>query len=74
MAETMELFPRFRAPLLSDLTAAARRRALDATDATGLLEAATDAIDRLRPALIAGHEEGRAALSASSSTTIPVAT
>jgi excisionase family DNA binding protein len=57
LRDTVALFLRFRAPLLHELAAVARRRALDATDATGLLEAATDAIDRLMPALIAGHED-----------------
>jgi len=61
LRDTVELFLRFRAPLLHELAAMARRRALDATDATGLLEAATDAIDRLMTALIAGHEDGQAA-------------
>lgn len=56
LRDTVELFLRFRAPLLHELGAVARRRALDAMDATALLEAATNAIDRLLPALIAGHE------------------
>ncbi len=58
MRDTVALFLRFRAPFLHELGAVARRRDMDATDATGLLEAATDAIDRLMPALIAGHEDG----------------
>ncbi len=56
--DTVELFLRFRAPFLHELGAVARRRGLDATEATDLLEAATDAIDRLMPAVIAGHEAG----------------
>jgi len=56
LRDAVELFLRLRAPLLHELGAVARRRALDATDATALLEAATDAVDRLMPALIAGHE------------------
>jgi len=56
LRDTVELFLRFRAPLLNELGALARRRALDATDTSALLEGASDAIDRLMPALIAGHE------------------
>ena len=56
LRDAVELFLRFRAPLLNELGALARRMALDATATTALLEGATDAIDRLLPALIAGHE------------------
>jgi excisionase family DNA binding protein len=56
LRDTVDLFLRFRAPLLNELGALARRMALDTTSATALLEGATDAIDRLMPALIAGHE------------------
>jgi excisionase family DNA binding protein len=56
LRDTVELFLQLRAPILHELGSAARRRALDATDATIVLEAATDAVDRLMPALIAGHE------------------
>ena len=53
---TVELFLRFRSPFLTELGGLARRMALDAAATTALLEGATDAIDRLMPALIAGHE------------------
>jgi excisionase family DNA binding protein len=56
--QAVELFLRFRAPFLHELGAVARRKGLDATEATDLLEAATDAVDRLVPAVIAGHETG----------------
>lgn len=56
LRDTVELFLRFRAPFLNELGGLARRMALDATATTALLEGATDAIDRLMPALIAGHE------------------
>ncbi len=56
LSETIELFVRFRAPFLHELGALARGRTLDVSDATGLLEAASDAIDRLLPAAVAGHE------------------
>lgn len=61
MRTTIELFLRVRAPFLRELGALARRRALDATEATSLLEAATDAIDRIMPAAVAGYEEAEAA-------------
>jgi excisionase family DNA binding protein len=54
--ETVELFLGFRAPFLRELGAVVRRRDLDATAVTDLFEAATDALDRLMPAVISGHE------------------
>ena len=56
LCDTVEVFLRFRSPFLSELGGLARRMALDAAATTTLLEGATDAIDRLMPALIAGHE------------------
>jgi len=56
LSDTVALFLRFRAPFLHELGAAARRESLGAAEATGLLEAASDAIDRLLPALVAGCE------------------
>ncbi len=64
IADTIALFLRFRAPFLHELGALARRRALDATEAIGLLEAASDALDRLLPAVVAGHEAAGEAMSA----------
>lgn len=63
--DTVEVYLRFRAALIHELGAATRRKGLDATDATDLLEAASDAIDRLMPALIAGHQEGAGAMAIS---------
>jgi excisionase family DNA binding protein len=56
LRDSVELFLRLRAPFLNELGRLARRMTLDATATTVLLEGATDAIDRLLPALIAGHE------------------
>jgi hypothetical protein len=56
LRDTVELFLHLRAPFLSELGGLARRMALDASATTSLLEGATDAIDRLLPALIAGHD------------------
>jgi excisionase family DNA binding protein len=60
VADTVELFLRFRMPLLRELGAAARRRGLDTAEATDLLEAATEAVDTLLAALVRGHETGTA--------------
>lgn len=68
LGDTVQLFLRFRAPFLHQLGTVARRRCLDATAATDLLETATDAFDRLMPALIAGHEEGVAMAASADST------
>ncbi len=57
LPETVEVFLRFRMPFLRELAAVARRRALDTTEATNLLETATEAIDRLLGALMGGHED-----------------
>lgn len=56
VAATVELFLRFRMPLLRELGAAARRRGLETAEATDLLEAATEAVDTLLSALVHGHE------------------
>jgi excisionase family DNA binding protein len=56
MRQTVEAFLRFRLPFLSELAAVARRRGLDTTEATELLETATEAIDLLISGLMAGHE------------------
>lgn len=58
LGDTVQLFLRFRAPFLHELSSLARRKCLATTDAMDLLEVATDAFDRLMPALIAGHEAG----------------
>jgi len=55
MAETVELFLRFRMPFFHELASVARRRGLDTTEATDLLETATEATDRLLKALMSGH-------------------
>jgi len=57
IGDTVGLFLRFRAQFLHRLGAAARRKGVDATNATSLLESAIDAIDRVVPALIAGHQD-----------------
>jgi len=53
--DTVELYIRFRSPFLLELGAVARRRGLDVTEATRLLEAATAAFDRLLSAVVTGH-------------------
>lgn len=69
MAETVELFLRFRLPLLRGLMPTARRRRLDPTHATDPVETATEAIDHLLGALMRGHQ---AAVS-ESSPALPIA-
>lgn len=56
LQETMALFVRFRAPFLHELGAVCRRRGFDARATARLLEQASDALDRLLPAVISGYE------------------
>ncbi len=60
MGETVELFLRARAPFLREIAALSRREALTTTQATGLLEAAIVALDRLLSAVIEGHRRASA--------------
>ena len=71
LGDTVQLFLRFRAPFLHELGNLARRKCLDTTEAMDLLEVATDAFDRLMPALIAGHEEGAAMATSGESSAEP---
>ncbi len=57
MHETVDIFLRFRMLFLHELATVARRRGLDTTEATDLLETATEAFDRLLGATMSGHEE-----------------
>lgn len=50
--ETVEAFLHCRLPFLRELAALARRRGLDTTEATDLLETATEAIDQLLSSLM----------------------
>lgn len=59
VTETVALFLRFRMVFLHEMASTARRRALDAVEATELLEMATGAFDRLVHALLAAYEEPR---------------
>jgi excisionase family DNA binding protein len=72
LGDTVQLFLRFRTPFLHELGSVARRKCLDATAAMDLLEVATEAFDRLMPALIAGHEEGAATVASVDSRTASV--
>jgi hypothetical protein len=60
MRETVELFLRFRMPLIRELAGAARRGTIGTAEAAEPLEAATEAIDRLLIAMICGHERAAA--------------
>jgi len=55
MEEAVQGFLQFRAPFLAELAAIARRRALDTSQATKLLEAAEAAMDQLLLATMTGH-------------------
>lgn len=56
------IFLRFRRPFVAELSAMTRRRDLDATTTTGVLDAARDAFDRLLIAMLRAHEESVADL------------
>jgi excisionase family DNA binding protein len=56
MLETVETFLRFRMPFIHELAGVARRRGLDTSATTELLETATEAFDRLLIAAMRGHE------------------
>ena len=55
LAETVELFLRFRSSFVGELAGIARRRRLDTREATALLLEAESAMDRLLVALMNGH-------------------
>jgi excisionase family DNA binding protein len=54
--DTLAVFVRYRAPFLHGLSAVCQRRGLDGSAATALLERASNLIDRLLPAVVAGFE------------------
>jgi hypothetical protein len=62
--DTVQAFLHFRMPLLHELGAVGRRRALGARDTTMLLETATEALDRLLAAVMRGHLSGRHSVAA----------
>ncbi len=57
--EAVETFLRFRAPFVDEVTRIARRRGLDAQEATELLSRVESALDRLLIATIDGHARAR---------------
>ncbi len=58
--EAVETFLRFRAPFVDEVTRIARRRGLDAHEATELLSRVESALDRLLIATIDGHAQAHA--------------
>lgn len=56
LPQTLAVFVRFRAPFLHGLSAVCQRRGLAGPAATTLLERASNMIDRLLPAVVAGFE------------------
>jgi excisionase family DNA binding protein len=60
LAETVELFLRFRSSFVGELAGVARRRRLDTREATALLVEAESAMDRLLVALMNGYEKREA--------------
>lgn len=71
LSETVELFLRFRMVFLHEIASTARRRALDTTEATELLESATVAFDRLVKALLSAYEQPGDPICAPKSTAPP---
>ena len=71
VAEAVDGFLRFRLLFLRELGSLARRRGLDATEATDLLEAANEATDRLLRAFLCAREGAAGAATATCACTAP---
>lgn len=56
IGEALEAFLGMRNPFVRELSASARRRDLDASQTTALLEACIEALDRLLGAVVRGHQ------------------
>ncbi len=61
LSQTVEGFLRFRAPFVSELATAARRRGFDGPEATELLQGVERAMDHLLVATMTGHSVALAA-------------
>jgi excisionase family DNA binding protein len=61
LQEALSVFVRFRAPFLHELGVVCRRRGLDSSAATALLERASSMLDGLLPAVVAGFDGAAAA-------------
>jgi excisionase family DNA binding protein len=60
LADALALFVRFRRPFVHQVGAVVRGQGRDAGDATAVLVAASDALDQLLPAVVAGYRAGSA--------------
>ena len=58
LADALALFVRFRRPFVHQVGAVVRGQGRDAADATAVLVAASDALDQLLPAVVAGYRGG----------------
>jgi excisionase family DNA binding protein len=56
LQDTLALVVRFRAPFLHEVGSVCRRRGLDASATSAILERASEAVDGLLPAVISGFE------------------
>ena len=70
LGQSVEGFLQFRRPFLHELAGLARRRGLDATGTSGLLEGAERSLDRLLVATMAAHSVGLVGERRRSATTI----
>jgi excisionase family DNA binding protein len=58
LADALAMFVRFRRPFVHQVGAVVRGQGRDAADATTVLVAASDALDQLLPAVVAGYRGG----------------
>ena len=58
LADALALFVRFRRPFVHQIGAVVRGQGRDAAEATSVLVAASDALDQLLPAVVAGYRGG----------------
>lgn len=62
LADAVQGYLRFRGPFIAEMAALSRRKGLDTTEATELLQSAEEATDRLLVATMRGHERATSSI------------